>query len=426
MSLTKNLLRAVGASKGSSLPGWVMTGESVFGLSGDGWIDRMAMSTDTAMKISTVSRCVETLSSAMGAMPVFLMWEDTHRRIYKHNLSEILWVRPNENMTPFEYGRVMMSNQVLNGNAYAWIRRDRRSALPVEWLPLEARLVTMMRDDDGTVWYQYADPVSGDLYRIERDDMTHYKGWSMDGVQGSGVLQRAGQTLIVNQDAERYEQAVYRNMGRPGGVLTTEEDLQGRVVNVKDREGRVIRQISGKDSIRAEWERVHRGPDNALRTAVLDRGMKYEPISGMSAADLQLVENKDVRVADICRFFGVPLHLVFAGKQSYASNEQNGIEFVKHTLLGYVRQWDQEDSYKLLLPSQRAQSQRIKRETKVFLQGDTAAQATWLRTMRELGAYNADEVRAMDDRPAIPGGAGTRYTVGPNYMPIEMEKEMEG
>ena len=84
MNLTKALRRAVGASKGSSLPGWVMTGESVFGLSGDGWMNRMAMSTDTAMKISTVSRCVETLSSAMGAIPVFLMWEDTHRRIYKH------------------------------------------------------------------------------------------------------------------------------------------------------------------------------------------------------------------------------------------------------------------------------------------------------------------------------------------------------
>jgi hypothetical protein len=43
--------------------------------------------------------------------------------------------------------------------------------------------------------------------------------------------------------------------------------------------------------------------------------------------------------------------------------------------------------------------------------------------MRELGAYNADEVRALDDRPKIPGGDA--YTVGPNFTPIMTEKRLE-
>ena len=149
--------------------------------------------------------------------------------------------------------------------------------------------------------------------------------------------------------------------------------------------------------------------------AVLDLGLKYQPIS-MTNSDAQFVESNEIRVADVCRFFGVPLHLAYAGKQSYASNEQNGIEFVNYTLLGYETQWGQEDTYKLLLPSERAGGLRIKRELKVFLKGDTTAQAAYYRALREIGALNADEIRALEDRGRIPGGS--TYYASWNYGPL--------
>ena len=124
----------------------------------------------------------------------------------------------------------------------------------------------------------------------------------------------------------------------------------------------------------------------------------------------------------MCRFFGVPLHLAFAGKQSYQSNEQNGIEYVTYTLLGYETQWGQEDSYKLLLPGERRGNLRIRRELKVFLRGDTAAQAAWLREMRLNGAYNVNEIRGLDDLPAIPGG--DVYYASLNYVPLDQFREL--
>ena len=132
----------------------------------------------------------------------------------------------------------------------------------------------------------------------------------------------------------------------------------------------------------------------------------------------QFVESNEVRVADVCRFFGVPLHLAYSGKQSYQSNEQNGIEYVNYTLLGYETQWDQEDTYKLLLPGERAGRDRIKRELKVFLKGDTAAQAAWYQAMRILGVYNANEIRALEDMPNIKGG--NSYYASLNYVPQDI------
>lgn len=142
----------------------------------------------------------------------------------------------------------------------------------------------------------------------------------------------------------------------------------------------------------------------------------------MSNTDAQFVESNEVRVADVCRFFGVPLHLVYAGKQSYQSNEQNGIEFVNYTLLAHETQWGQEDSYKLLLPSERDRSLRIKRELKVFLRGDTTAQAAWYRALREIGAYSVDDIRALEDLCKVPGG-DSRYASW-NYGPLERFVEL--
>jgi len=397
-----------------------MSYESLYGLNPG---DMTAMSRENAMKISTVNRCVEVLSNSMAVLPTYFTDENTHRRIPDHRLGEVFWSRPNEDMTVFDFDRLQMVNKVLRGNAYAWIVRDPKTGRTRERIPLSPDLVSVIQDQGGLIWYSYADPVSGNLYRIDREDMEHLKGYSADGIRGIGVLARAAMTLQTSQAAEQFERSIYLNGGRPSGVLTTETDLSNKSVPIKDGNGNVIGNIPGKDHIRNEWEKLHRGPDNAMRLAVLDNGLKYQPIS-MSGSDLQFVENKDVRVADLCRFFGVPLHLVYAGKQSYASNEQNGIEYVNYTLLADVRQWEQEMSYKHLFPGERDRGERIRRELKTFLQGDTTAQANWLRTMRELGAYNADEVRALDDRPKIPGGDA--YTVGPNYMPLMTDKRMEG
>lgn len=75
-----------------------------------------------------------------------------------------------------------------------------------------------------------------------------------------------------------------------------------------------------------------------------------------------------------------------------------------------------------------------KRELKVFLKGDSAAQAAWYRTMREIGVLNADEIRGLEDMGPIPGG--DQYYSSLNYIPLEafaelsrlraMERQAEG
>ena len=383
----------------------------------EGWLageESVGMSWDRAMKISTVNRCAEVLSNSMGVLPLYIMNEKSKERLEEHRLGRVLWGRANEAMTSFDYNRLMLCNQILRGNAYAWICRDRRTGYPLELIPLPPDYVTIRFDGAGHLWYVFTHPVTGEVTWLRNEDVLHYKAYSEDGIEGISVLRRASLTLDTARAAQQYENSVWHSGGQPSGILTTDSDL-GDYKETQPDGTKVV--IDPKEQVRQAWEAIHRGPGNAFRVAVLDLGLKYQPIS-MTNTDAQFVESNEVRVADVCRFFGVPLHLAYAGKQSYQSNEQNGIEYVNYTLLGYETQWDQEDTYKLLLAGERAGRVRIKRELKVFLKGDTAAQAAWLQAMRILGAYNADEIRALDDRPAIPGGSA--YYASLNYVPQEL------
>lgn len=354
------------------------------------------------MRVSTVNRCVELLSNSMAVLPTFIVRETDHERMDSHMLGPLLRSRANEAMSAYDLTRLSMTQELLRGNAYVWNRRSAQTGRILERIPLAPDLTTPMVGPDGRLWYWYSDPRSGDLIRLSPADICHYKAFSTDGLEGISVLSRAALTLSTAQAAQRYERATWVNSGRPAGVLVAKTDLGNGLVTVTKEDGST-EQITKKERIRREWEKIHRGPDNAFRTAVLDCDLEYKPIA-MTSADAQFVETAELRVVDLCRFFGVSPHLVYAGKQSYESNEQQGIEYVNYTLLGYETQWSQEDSYKLLFPGEQAQALRIKREMKVFLRGNTEAQASWIKSMWSMGGYDINEVRALDDRPPVEGG----------------------
>ena len=89
---------------------------------------------EAAMRISTVSRCIDILSDSIGKMPFFVYDVATRERI-DHPIMELLSVRPNEWQTPFAFRKQMEAERVANGNGVAWIRRDPRTLAPVELVP---------------------------------------------------------------------------------------------------------------------------------------------------------------------------------------------------------------------------------------------------------------------------------------------------
>lgn len=369
-----------------------------------GWGVNEMVSATSAMKLSAVNACVECITNSISKLPIFIMEENTRNRI-EHPLLKLLNERPNEAMTPSVYSRLVEGNRLLTGNGYALIYRSRQTAEPVELLPVQDASVTPYLDDNGKLWYVYTNPKTGEMRKLLPFDVLHYKAYSYDGIRGVSVLSRAAEVIRNAQAAQQYEGRFYRQNAQPSGIIKANTLLE----------------TPAKNKIRESWEEIHSGIDGAFRVAVLDQGLDYKQIS-LSNQDAQFVESRSLSVEDIARFFCVPLYKINSGKQSYSSNEQNGIEYVTGTLQPIVTQYEQEDTYKLLFDRERNRRLRIRRNMMAELRGDVNSRGSWYKTMREVGVFSPNDILALEDMPPVRGGE-SRYA-SLNYVPLERFDEL--
>ncbi|MEG2422009.1 MAG: phage portal protein, partial [Oscillospiraceae bacterium] len=78
-----------------------------------------------ALKVSAFYRAIELRSNSIGKYPICVRDMNTHREVKNHRLGELLWLRPNEAMTPFDYKSLVENRRLMLGNSYVWIYRDR-------------------------------------------------------------------------------------------------------------------------------------------------------------------------------------------------------------------------------------------------------------------------------------------------------------
>ncbi len=372
-----------------------------------------------AMKLTAVNRCVEILSDSMAKLPCFVMDGKTKQHLEEHPILPLLTIRPNEGMTPSAHKKMLEANRLMTGNSYDWIVRDPKSGRPVELIPVPGELVQPFRDTKGHMWYFITNPVNGQLMTLPGEDVCHFKAFSYDGITGISVLSRAADVIRSGRAAQQYASSIYENAGTPSGVLTIDTDLNG-TMNVTRGDGKV-ETVKIKDEVRREWEKAHAGPANAHRVAILDMGMKYQPIS-ISPKDVQFVESTDVTVQDIARAFGVPLYKLQSGKQAYSSNEQNAIEYIVGTLHPIVTGYEEEWTWKLLNNSEIANRLEIRMNMMAELKGDFSSRANWYKTMREIGVFSPNDICALEDIPDVPGG-NSRYASW-NYGPLDRWEDL--
>lgn len=374
-----------------------------------------------ARLLSAVDRCIEILSDSVAKLPAYVMDRGSREHV-PHSILRLLNDRPNEAMTPFIRKKVLETSRLEGGNAYDWIVRDPRTAAPVELIPIPWQLVQPWRDMSGRVWYDVTHPITGKAMRLPQEDICHYKNATRGGLKGISTLARAAEVISTARAAQQYDLSYYNNGGQPSGVLQTDSDLSGYA---KGADGKVLFRPDGsavslKDQLRSQWERVHMGPSNAHRVAILDLGLEYKPLAA-SNRDAQFVEDKQLSVTDIARYFGVPLYKLNEGKQAYGSNEQNAIEYVVSTLHPIITQYEEELSYKLLTDSELARYE-IRINMMAELKGDTASRAAWYRAMSELSVFCPDDICALEDIPNVPGGHLRRASL--NYVPLDMWEEL--
>ena len=350
----------------------------------------------TAMQMTAVYSCVRILSETLAGLPLHVYrynGSGGKEKNLKHPLYKLLHDEPNPEMTSFAFRETLMSHLLLWGNAYAQIIRNARGEV-IALYPLMPNKMTVDRDSSGRLFYLYqrsaeVAPSLGKENQVYLDpsDVLHIPGLGFDGLVGYSPIAMAKNAVGLAIATEEFGAKFFANGAAPGGVL----EHPG---TIKDPQ-----------KVKESWNAAYQGSANAHRVAVLEEGMKYQPI-GISPEQAQFLETRKFQINEIARIFRVPPHMLAdLEKSSFSNIEQQSLEFVKYTLDPWVVRWEQSMCRALLMESEKP-TVFIKFNVDGLLRGDYVSRMSGYATARQNGWMSANDIRELENLDRIPPELG--------------------
>ncbi|WP_046495645.1 phage portal protein [Syntrophomonas zehnderi] len=351
----------------------------------------------TAMQTTAVYACVRILAETIASLPlnVYRSTDNGKEKAIDHQLHYLLHDEPNPEMTSFVFRETLMSHLLLWGNAYAQIIRDGRGRV-LALYPLLPDRMTVDRTPEGKLYYEYRKDSGYVILRPE--DVLHIPGLGFDGLVGYSPIAMAKNAIGMAIATEEYGGKFFANGASPGGVLE-----HPGVVKDPAR-------------IRESWNAVYQGSGNAHRVAVLEEGMKFQPI-GIPPEQAQFLETRKFQTEEICRIFRVPPHLVAnLDKATFSNIEHQSISFVVHTIRPWLVRLEQGMNKALLSPSEKGQY-FAGFVVEGLLRGDYASRMQGYAIGIQNGFLSPNDVRTLENMNTIEHG--NVYAMNGNMLKLE-------
>lgn len=368
--------------------------------------------TNKAMLLSTVYRCVDIISDSVAQLPLepYLIDSFGYKSKYiKHPTYRLLNKEPNSRMSRFTFIKTLIISVLLKGNAYAYIERDKNGNV-ISLQFIDSTLVTVVTTDYKTNKLMYS--ITGFNALVEPINMIHILNFSYDGINGISTLEHARLTLGLSTDSEAHAAGFFKGGANLAGVLKVDTTLTPKQ----------------KSDLKSSWQTAFSpstGTPNGV--AVIEGSMDFQAI-GVNPSDSQLLETRQFNVIDVCRFFGVsPVKAFDLSKSSYSTVEATQLAFLTDTLSPLLEKIELEFERKLYKPSEK-DSIDVRFDTSVLLRVDKASQAEYFNKLFQIGAITINEIRKELDLPAIENGDNSFVQVNTVTLKnaVTQQKENDG
>ncbi len=345
---------------------------------------------DTAMQLGAVWGCVRILSTALAGLPL-----DAVRMMDVDGVQVRKTLEPPPLLISDPFGGAnnlrypsrrkglaqMMVSLLLRGNAFALITARDYLLRPVRMQVLHPDRVAVDIGDDG-----------GKIFEVNRkpvppEDMVHLIGMSMpESPTGMSVISALREAIGLGLAAQEFGARFFGRGSHMSGIVEVPGDLD----NDKARQ------------LKERMESRHAGLSNSHTLGVLTGGATFKPIS-VTPEDAQFLGTRAAQNLDMAMVFGVPPHML--GQVDRTTSWGTGIEqqslgFLRYTLSDWTGGF--EDAWSAMLP--RPQVARFNLDA--LLRTDTAGRFAVYTQARNAALLTIDEIRAKEDMPPLPDGAG--------------------
>jgi HK97 family phage portal protein len=334
-----------------------------------------------AMKINAFYACVLLISDTISTLPVdSFIRRDGDRVPYRPQPS---WVqRPDVDLLRSEHYQQVLISLLLDGNAFVRVFRDGRGDV--------VNLVVI-------------DPYR---VRVTRNKLNREIEYIIDEYQEEPVSKRD-----MIQITEMRKAGELRGMSRVTelkdnlGLSSALQSFASRFFGQGATTQGIIETPMGLNSDQAKqlidgFDQRHKGYKKAHKTGLLTGGAKFVK-TGINPDEAQMLDSRKLAIEEVARIFRVPPHMIgitTPGAMSYASVEQNNINFVTHTLRPYVAKI--EDAYSALLPD----SAFIRFNVDGLLRGDFATRMNGYSIGSQAGFLSVNDIRRFEDLRPVTGG----------------------
>ncbi len=332
----------------------------------------------SALGISTVFSAISLLADSIALLPLKTMRYDGQKVI--HTEKPKFLEKPNvaQDISMFSLVHQTISTLAMHGNAFILVDRDRQGR-PVQLTPIHPEKVKVEMDNGKKCFMLQTKRGSYDR-KITTYNMLHLIWYQYPGqLVGVSPLRANGNTYGLALAMERHLSQFYGQGGTPSSVLETDRDLTAEQATV----------------LKETWLGNH---NRNRKPAVLTGGLKWKAIS--AAAGDELIAARDQITHEIARVFRIPAHLLLAkdGSNVYSNLESNGLAFIRHTLLPWIRRI--EDSFTTLLPGK----QVVRLDTDEYARGDQLSRVRSFQVAISSGMMTPNEARSKLDLEPYEGG----------------------
>lgn len=335
------------------------------------------INSNTAFEVVAFWSAVSLISDTIATLPVdSYIRQDGTRRPYRPRPA---WVdQPDVDMTRQAHYQQVLVSLLVNGNSYTRIFRN-GSGDVVNLVVLDPLTVTVRRSALGRKIFI----VDNEDKTLSSDEIIHITDLIQPGsLTGLSRVERLKEALGLSSAMQTFAARFFGTGATTQGII----EFPG---NLTPEQAKQLR--DGFDS-------AHRGFRRAHKTGVLSGGATYKQTTVPNDA-AQFLESRRFSVEEIARAFNIPLSMMgVPGTQSYASVEQNAIQFVVHTLRPYIEKL--EWAYSRLLPVEAF----LKFNVDGLLRGDFNSRITAYSTGLQAGFMSVNDVRKLEDMSPTDGG----------------------
>jgi len=378
----------------SIIPSWWNWGENSSG---------KTVNSTTSLNLSSFYGSVRNISEDIAKLPFYVYKVDKNGNKEKvaHIASYLINKYPSSVSIPFTFRQTLIEYALIEGNGYAYIDRD-QNAKPIALYVLDSRYVTP-QIYNGKLYYIIQDVNTGVRGTFTQDDIFHIKGMG-DGYIGKSVVGYAAESIGKSLATQSYASGFFGN----GATMTGTIEIPG---NVPDE--------NAAQKIKDKFISSIKGTGTAAGVGLLANGAKFTKIS-VTPNEAQFIESQEFNVADIARWFRMPLSKLQAGSTGSSNLEQLNIEYVTDCLMPWFVKLEQEVERKLFRFDE-MDTMDAKFSVSQLMRGDMTSTSNYLKTLYYAGFINRNDGRRFLDLNTITEDYGNTFYSPANMIPAPME-----